>query len=196
MLPAASNEELIEFCNKVREAGGGKPLDALLPGIPMDSKACLIANNLNFHCQVGGCVGDGVTPADQNLISKVASEEGWFMSVTDRTTRDKIAAALDLKTCDSIEEEYDWDKQKTVRTEWFSVLLPKKIGNVAHNFDESCEAFVSDYKWQMEKAESAPDWNEERDLEAAHAKAWKVASEGYTTAMKRYAKLTTVVEHG
>jgi hypothetical protein len=48
----ATEAELLEFANKIREAGGANPLDALMPSTPSDSKACLIAQALNFSCVV------------------------------------------------------------------------------------------------------------------------------------------------
>jgi len=47
-----SKQELFEFANAIREAGGGNSLDALLPGEPSDSSKCLIARNLNFGCEI------------------------------------------------------------------------------------------------------------------------------------------------
>jgi hypothetical protein len=85
MSSRASFEELMEFANRIREAGGGNPLDALMPAIPQDSSQCLIARNLNFNCEVNG---SDVQPGH------------WCMWVDDRATRDKIAATLNLPTED------------------------------------------------------------------------------------------------
>lgn len=185
MKPAASNDEILEFCNKVREAGGGKPLDALLPGIPEDSQSCLIANNLNFECTVGGPAGEAVTPEDQRILNRAAAYAGWFMSVSDKEVRDKIAESLGLEKVDTHEPYEEGDDM------WYSVLLPKKIGNVAANFDQANEEFFSEYEAALENAEM-----DGLDEKEAHARAWEVASKDLTEAMKRYAKLTTVVEHG
>lgn len=183
MKPAASNDEILEFCNKVREAGGGKPLDALLPGVPEDAHSCLIANNLNFQCRVGGLEGRGVTDEDQALIRRVEGEGGrWWMTLENEEVRDRIAEALDLEKVDT---GYYWENP------YYSVLLPKKIGNVAWNFDQANQDFFYSYQKVLDSAE-------ERGLSEteAHATAWEHASANLTEAMKRYAKLTTVVEHG
>lgn len=76
----ASNKKIQNFCNKVRKAGGGNPLDALMPAVPQDSSRCLIARNLNFNCEV-----------DTN------DEGQWQMYVSDTETATKIAKALKLK---------------------------------------------------------------------------------------------------
>jgi hypothetical protein len=48
----ADPEEILKFVNDVRKAGQADILHALLPSIPQDSEACLIARNLNFHCDI------------------------------------------------------------------------------------------------------------------------------------------------
>ncbi len=95
MAERASFEELLDFANKVRAAGGGNPLDALMPAVPEDPSQCLIAKNLNFNCVVDG------GPARHQHITEGAesydkSGEAWYMQTDDRALRDRIADALDL----------------------------------------------------------------------------------------------------
>lgn len=77
--------ELLDICNRVREAGGVGQLTALKPGIRRDPRSCLIANNLNFDCVVqiiaDGTSGEGPTiwgmcSNDERLV-QVARSMGW-----------------------------------------------------------------------------------------------------------------------
>lgn len=79
MADRATLPELIEFANDVRQAGGGNPLDALMPAVPQDSTQCLIAKNLNFNCRVSGYNG------------------AWAMWVDDSATADRIADGMGLE---------------------------------------------------------------------------------------------------
>lgn len=111
----ASLEELKKFANKVRKAGGGNPLDALMPAVPSDAHQCLIAKNLNFNCMVYPAIkGPG---------------KSWAMW-TDEATRDQIASKLKLK---KIDEDLMGERH-------YGVLLPAAIGQVADDFDSWEEA--------------------------------------------------------
>lgn len=140
MKSAASLDKVLEFCAKVREAGGGTPLEALMPGIPRDSKNCLIARNLNFECFVH--IVDqaaGVDRAAMTAITEVNAEhkkegnEAWFMSVKDKDTRNRIAESLDLVKIDLFCHE---ESTADPKINFYSVVLPVEIGNAAWNFDE------------------------------------------------------------
>lgn len=48
----ADEAEVLDYCNKVRQAGGGEVIDALLPGIPSAAGSCMIARSLNFDSSV------------------------------------------------------------------------------------------------------------------------------------------------
>lgn len=48
----ATEEEVIEFANKIRKAGGANILDTLMPSQVSNTRHCLIANALNFSCRV------------------------------------------------------------------------------------------------------------------------------------------------
>lgn len=50
----ATPDEVLAFCNKVRELGHAALIDKLEPGVPKDLDSCLIARNLNFECRVQG----------------------------------------------------------------------------------------------------------------------------------------------
>jgi hypothetical protein len=113
----ASFEELLEFANKVREAGGGNPLDALMPSVPEDPTACLIARNLNFNCSVAG--------ADYGFLESLnlPLDDQWVMIVHDEDLARKIAEAIGTT--------YGWNKEDR---DW-QIILPKEIGRVASEFD-------------------------------------------------------------
>lgn len=115
----ATLAELHIFANKVREAGGGNPIDALMPAVPQDSQQCLIAKNLNFNCEVKGT--DGYAWPDDD----------WVMELTDKDVRDRIAAALDLPTAER--QASAWE----VGDQFYAVRLPNEIGAVAQAFDNS-----------------------------------------------------------
>lgn len=109
MSSRATLEEVKEFANKVRKAGGGNPLDALMPAVPADSKNCLIAKNLNFNCEVNGDGGK------------------WYMALDDLEICNRIASALGLETgMRSYAPEY-------------MVYLPDEIGAVAEYYDQISE---------------------------------------------------------
>lgn len=127
----ATLAELKKFANKVRKAGGGNPLDALMPAVPADSSQCIIAKNLNFNCEVGA-IGDGY----------------WAMWIDDEVTRDKIAAALRLKPVE--QEEID-------ECPIYGVELPVEIGEVARDFDNFSEAICAPWNSEPRKYEFSID---------------------------------------
>lgn len=74
----ASVREVIEFANKVRKAGGGDIINSLMPSCPEDQNSCLIANALNFDCEI------------------VPQNKEWHMVVHDPEIGENIAKELDL----------------------------------------------------------------------------------------------------
>lgn len=105
----ASFDEVLEFANAVREAGGANPIDALMPSEPQNSERCLIARNLNFSCEVD------------------CNDGAWTMAVADHEIRDRIASTLGLDLVGVNDGEYD---------DYRDIELPTAIGNVAHDFDQ------------------------------------------------------------
>jgi hypothetical protein len=144
MSERASLQELLDFANKVRAAGGGNPLDALMPATPLDTQKCLIAKNLNFNCEVKGA-GDskilaGAIDEDDAvcewLKSDKADDNNWSMFIDEKETRDKIADALNLLAFDSSEGKYDCTTCEEYQKQWFCIVLPEDIGQVASDFDD------------------------------------------------------------
>lgn len=124
--PRATLEETLEFANAVRKAGGGTPIDALIPSIPTNSEACLIARNLNFNSRVDAC-------DEADLSGR------WFMAFEDATVRDDVAKALNL-AC------YGDDFSL------FGVLLPPEIGAVALAYDDTMDALYRYRRGMYDKA--------------------------------------------
>jgi hypothetical protein len=121
MTEMASIEEVKDFCNKVREAGGANPLDSLLPAIPQKANECLIALNLNFSCEVDA---RGTYEDWMEELEHLGYQEGetiWGMT-SNPEVAGEISEALDIPILD---EEYDND----------TVVLPAKIARVAEAFD-------------------------------------------------------------
>lgn len=105
----ASLEDTLEFCNKIRKAGGANPIDALMPATPEDPDECLIARNLNFSCVVNGSYAFG-------------DELSWVMGIQDTSVAKEISTKLGL------EYKYNGD--------YWEIKLPEGIGAVAEAFDD------------------------------------------------------------
>lgn len=125
----ATEEELLEFANKVREAGGGDIIPALLPSYLGDADACLIARALNFQCSVDGIYD---------------SEEDWAMDVHDV----ELAIELDARIPE-LELLLDKYGNRTPR-----LKLPEHIGNAAAAFDTKT-AFT---EFIIKPDETTEDW--------------------------------------
>lgn len=136
-IPFAGRDELLAYANRIREAGGANALDALLPSKPGQAHACLIANALNFGCEVRPIFGrdypDGSQPwamrtADDDTTRRLAKRvngrtlwvwfDGWEMTTTGPSAE--------------YEDEYD---------RFLVLLLPKRIGNAADAFDNKHPEF-------------------------------------------------------
>lgn len=126
--PRATLDELLEFCNKVREAGGGDVLNELLPGVPYLDNACLIARNLNFSCRVSGGFMRNISWRAQYDDHEMK----WFMFVSDSEVRRKIADALDLPIDETL-------------SRMPGILLPKEIGRAAAAFDSYHDISTSEF---------------------------------------------------
>lgn len=123
--PRASLDELLEFANKVRVAGGGEILEKLMPGVAANGAACLIARNLNFH--------SAVLPQSDGSY--------WGMYVTDEKIRNKIVQELNLEIIpnrtvwsDQIDIFHKYGDDESM-IEVYGIRLPDEIGKVAHAFD-------------------------------------------------------------
>jgi hypothetical protein len=121
----ASLDELRDFCNRVRQAGGAKEIDDLMPAVPGQTEACLIAKALNFSCQVGALIDPDDYPKDP---------EAWAMQVRDEELAHKISKECKLPVID--------------KDEYYEVVLPKKIYRVAQIYDG-----VSSLMWECHTEE-------------------------------------------
>lgn len=122
-LKYASENEVLEFANAVRKAGGGNVISALLPAHPGQTDSCLIARALNFSCKI--------IPDEDHKFAD--GSQRWLMVVeTDELAR-KIAKKCHLRT----------KRNDDCRLE---IILPKRIGNVAATFDDAAEDYQYDYE--------------------------------------------------
>lgn len=120
--PVATEEELLEFVNKGRKAGGANLLEALLPSVPSESSECLIANALNFSCAV--LPSFELTHNDDAILN-------WYMAVPtnmDIEQVEVVAEALDL-VVDRLPNAEKYQQGRLGP-------LPAHIGNAAQAFDD------------------------------------------------------------
>ncbi len=141
----ATLEELFEFANGVREAGGGNPLDALLPAIPQDPNECLIALNMNFSCTVMG------PPEEAYSEGKHYPEAGydehdsiWTMEVDDKEIAAKIEKFIGLGFV-KINKDAREDEWTEIIDPVNFIVLPARIGAVAQAFDEWSDTVSHDW---------------------------------------------------
>lgn len=122
-----SEQEVLDICNKVREAGGANPLEGLMPARPNVPDSCLIAKALNFECRVGYLTGEEeYDEAGQLLYEDINTEcEGenlrLYMYVEDLDTRDKIEKIFNLGLIETMNG--------------VAVSIPPDLAEVAHAFD-------------------------------------------------------------
>lgn len=139
-LTYATEEELLAFANKVREAGGGNPIGGFFPAEPGVANACLIAQALNFECEVQGY------------------EKGlWIMEVhgRDEAQIDKIVRNIAKATgCRVLTWEGDEVLADDVDEEdrAYAVILPRRIGNTALAFDHAARGWISKYRKDGKRA--------------------------------------------
>ena len=116
----ATEQELLDFCNRVREAGGANILEELLPSIPGQGYECLIANALNFGCRVW--------PVGRRMDGLFSE---WHMQLPDNITSEQAEAIAGAVGNPVIRTKPDqWGQEPPY------VVLPEHIGNAAHAFDE------------------------------------------------------------
>jgi hypothetical protein len=159
----ATLEQTLEFCNKVREAGGANPLDALMPGVPEDPDQCLIARNLNFSCRV--------MPLARQ--THVFAPTEWMMVVEDEDVRQRIATSLDLELTVAYGDTGS-SLDVSRREEFEAIVLPPEIGQVASDFDEVAtnreygdeefEPYI-DAMWREANPVDDEDYDEDEDEE-------------------------------
>lgn len=116
-IPVATEDELLDFCNRAREAGGADVLEALIPSEPGNPEACLIANAMNFGCSVG--------PDDYYSKGSTVQDRwyDWCMHFPPSVDYERIAEIAETLDC----ELYPDNKRK--------MKLPVHIGNAAEAFD-------------------------------------------------------------
>lgn len=121
----ATEEDTLAFANKVREAGGGDFLKALLPSVPEDSQACILARAFNFDCVVDFPSGE------------------WVVSFKDQELANKIARSIGKKV-----------KYREHEDHKYSVKLPARIGAVADVFDSLEECIDGKDHWPKKYIET------------------------------------------
>lgn len=131
IFPVATEEELIEFVNKGRAAGGADILSALIPSVPEEADICLIANALNFSCQVQ------CPPDAGGLVCEDGYRYRWAML---------FSSSMHHKTRQTIADAYGLKVQSNGSLFW--IELPAHIGNAADAFDEGLafQEFIKDYR--------------------------------------------------
>lgn len=124
----ASIDELLDFANEIRKAGGGELIDELLLSKPKDSNNCLIANALNFDCEVESC-----------------DDDNWAM-FTDSDLSITIADKVGLKKCFRQDEIWDEEYGEFIEKEICAgVILPDNIKKVALAFDTQIDVELEEY---------------------------------------------------
>jgi hypothetical protein len=106
--------EVLEFVNRVREAGGADTIEALPLAVPKNPRQCLLARALNFECEV------------RSLSRYDDGAACWHMCLPYKT-RDEIKALAEAAGLETYEEYIGAD---------LSIVLPREIGNVARAFDK------------------------------------------------------------
>jgi hypothetical protein len=133
-VPVATEAELLEFANAVRTAGGANVIEALLPSVQRVPNACLIANALNFRCEVTyfgwGSIAEAPHEFEDQYYRNVSPR--WQMSFPENMDEARIhAIAKAVPGC----------RARRLRPSGRLVMsLPEHIGNAAAAFD-SGEAF-------------------------------------------------------
>ena len=126
-VPVATEDELLEFCNSVRQAGGAEVLEALLPSTPGVPSECLIARGLNFDCTVGntvyGMAWNGTGLRDGFFIPGTDSCF-WVMTVHYGNSEDSMAKAQEVANALGLTQFAN------------EIALPEHIGNAAEAFDQ------------------------------------------------------------
>lgn len=124
----ATEDELLAFANAIREAGGADPLDALLPSVPSNTKKCLIANALNFGCEVEPNGNESL-----ELGTFKSGAERWIMKLPANLTKAQRAA---LGKVPGVRLRRHKDVYAgVVYDDFYYLTLPEHIGGAAEAFD-------------------------------------------------------------
>lgn len=136
----ASVQEVIEFANTVREAGGGNIISELMPSDPNEPDSCLIANALNFNCSIRP--DEDVVEVEDLWSYENEYEEGgadllyhseWCMFVENEELAQKISNAIGTKyVVAPVIESY-------------GVVLPDEIAYVAIAFDSMIDVELNKF---------------------------------------------------
>lgn len=117
-----TEEELLAIANKIREAGGAEVLEAFMPSRPSDPSHCLIANALNFGCQVASYPNYRLDEHYNTIPIDIPDGFGtWGMHLPTREIAQMVA--------DTMGWHYDPDHAP------YTVRLPERVGNTAAAFD-------------------------------------------------------------
>lgn len=129
----AGERRLLNFANKLRAAGDADPLEALMPSKPSDSKACLIANAVNFKSSVT-VIGDEPGPKGYT----------WVMLFPRNMEHERIEEIAKAVKCKTVEVVYpsrygacEIPEEGDRRKRHLALVLPQDIGNAAETFDAS-----------------------------------------------------------
>lgn len=122
-ISVATEEELLEFVNRGRAVGGANILEALLPSKPGETQSCLIANALNFGCEVYGA------PDDVKGFSSVT----WAMYLPENMEEKDALAIARALDCEYMAPRHDATEHEGHKQ---CIILPEHIGNAAAAFDE------------------------------------------------------------
>lgn len=123
-LPVATEQELLEFCNRVREAGGAEVLEALLPSRQGNANSCLIATSLNFGCSVGPNHDTKLDVEDYKYSNYAYGE--WHMRLPVGMEQERMEKIAEAAGGELHSEHYYYPY----------VVLPEHIGHAAGAFDK------------------------------------------------------------
>lgn len=162
-----TEQETLDFCNKVREAGGADPIDAFFPSVIGDPNSCLIANGLNFDCYISPKNGTYSKAADYAEHWVMVIEANWLATGGENQAKvvgEKIAATTGLQIlpprfqsepvwdnyeCEYVEKDdiYNFYSDYDATEEDCVLALPKELAEVAIAFDNGDNnSWVSEYR--------------------------------------------------
>ena len=142
----ATEAELLEFANAVRTAGGANTLSALLPSFIGDSHACLIANALNFKCEITHFGYGSVTVKQAREVATGIAETEVFASGAPKWQM-LFPENMDEERIHAIAKAIPGCRARRLKPSGRLVMtLPEHIGNAAAAFDsgDAFENFARD----------------------------------------------------